>query len=144
MSKTAKMQMKIAELLQANEAAMTLIEQLTAERDALAATVEALQQSLLKCAELVNFDGGTAIDWLIDNCYDLRRQAKATPQQHLRDVRAEAVTECRLIVARATTTYRENPGMGFSSAIEDKTAKQLKWEIAKELEQYAERVKYGE
>lgn len=65
--------------------------ELMAERDALAATVEALQQSLLKCAELVNFDAGTAIDWLIDNCYALRRQAKATPQQHLCDVRADAI-----------------------------------------------------
>ena len=60
---------------------------LIAERDAaffasrksaeLHAKVVQLQQSLLKCAELVNVDAGTAIDWLIDNHHDLRQQAKA-------------------------------------------------------------------
>lgn len=53
------------------------IDKMEPEYDALAAQVEKLQQSLLKCAELVNVDGGTAIDWLIDNHHDLRQQAKA-------------------------------------------------------------------
>lgn len=75
-----------------------------------------------------------------------------TPTQHLRDRDAEVgrvateqvLTECQLIVARATTTYHENPGMGFSSTIEDKTAKQLKQQLVKDLAQYAEKVRMGE
>lgn len=46
MSKITEMQMKIAELLQANEAAMTLVEQLTTERDALAAQVIKLEKRI--------------------------------------------------------------------------------------------------
>ena len=53
------------------------IDRLERENAELKSQVEKLQQSLLKCAELVNVDGGTAIDWLIDNHHDLRQQAEA-------------------------------------------------------------------
>ena len=51
-------------------------EKLTRQNQELMAQVELLQQSLLKCAELVNVDGDTAIDWLLDNHHNLRQQAK--------------------------------------------------------------------
>ena len=53
------------------------IDRLERENAELKAQVELLQQSLLKCAELVNVDGDTAIDWLLDNHHDLRQAAKA-------------------------------------------------------------------
>lgn len=68
--------------------------------------------------------------------------------QHLRQIQADAgervITGCQLILERVTTTYRENPGMGFSATIEDKTAKQLKQELRKDFATYAARVKAGE
>lgn len=73
---------------------------------------------------------------------------KQTPTQCLRQIQADAgekvITECQLILERVPTTYRENPGMGFSSKIEDKTAKQLKQELRKDFATYASRVKAGE
>lgn len=66
---------------------------LSVQNAEMVAQIATLQQSVLKCSELVNVDGGTAIDWLIDNCDDLRSQATSTPQQHLRQIQADAVDE---------------------------------------------------
>lgn len=55
MSKITEMQMKIAELLQANEAVITLVEQLTTERDALEIEIST---AIGTCAYMDPPDGG--------------------------------------------------------------------------------------
>jgi hypothetical protein len=65
-------------------------ERAEAERDALAAQVEVLQSWLRQVAELINLDGGTAIDWLIDTHQEMLSAAKSTPAACLAQVRAEA------------------------------------------------------
>ena len=57
---------------------------------ALAAQVEVLQSWLRQVAELINLDGGTAIDWLIDTHQEMLSAAKSTPAACLAQVRAEA------------------------------------------------------
>lgn len=71
-----KLLSQVAELKHVTEAQAELLAAAGVERDELKAQIQQLQQSLLKCADLVNFDGGEAIDWLIDNHHDLRRLAK--------------------------------------------------------------------
>lgn len=68
----------------------------------------------------------------------------ATPQQHLAEIRAQAVDDCRLIVARTNVTYRESPGMGFSSTIEDRTANDFKTDVSKQLSQLCDSIRRGE
>ena len=69
------------------------LEAMKAERDALAAQVELLRSWLRQVAELINLDGGTAIDWLIDTHQEMLSAAKSTPAACLAQVRAEAVVK---------------------------------------------------
>jgi hypothetical protein len=69
------------------------LEAVQAERDALAAQVELLRSWLRQVAELINLDGGTAIDWLIDTHQEMLSAAKSTPAACLAQVRAEAVVK---------------------------------------------------
>lgn len=80
------------------------IEALTVERDALSQKLRASQHEvevmeasawrmankLKEVCELVNTDAGSAIQWILDNHAEVGQLALAAPQQHLRDVRAEA------------------------------------------------------
>lgn len=100
MSKITEMQMKIAELLQANEAAMTLVEQLTAERDAFAIRLEDSEEQY---SELHNKNSALAAqlvmirkifrDESLSTSETLRRipfVIDLTPNQCLAELRAEA------------------------------------------------------
>lgn len=52
------------------------IQKLLSDNEVLKAQVKQLQQTIMQCAELVNVDGGTAMDWLVDNHQNLLEQAK--------------------------------------------------------------------
>lgn len=80
--------------------AVDALNKVTAERDSvlaqnaeLAATVVVLSSKLKEVAALVDGDGFSAVQWILDNHADVGQLAIAPPQQHLRDVRAEAVLD---------------------------------------------------
>lgn len=60
------------------------------EAEALAASTWAMASKLKEVCELVNTDAGSAIQWILDNHAEVGQLALATPQQHLREIRAEA------------------------------------------------------
>jgi hypothetical protein len=66
------------------------IEKLKSKNQSLAAQVEVLQSWLRQVAELINLDGGTAIDWLIDTHQEMLSATLSTPAACLAQVRAEA------------------------------------------------------
>lgn len=74
--------------------------------DELQAQVEVLQSWLRQAAELVNLDGGTAIDWLIDNHQAMLSATKEIPSACLAQVRAEAGRAGFVAGYEAGHTYR--------------------------------------
>lgn len=116
--------------------AVDALNKVTAERDSvlaqnaeLAAAVVVLSSKLKEVAALVDGDGFSAVQWILDNHADIGQLAIAPPQQHLRDVRAEA--------GRA----------GYLIGIQDWRYAELKhqnFNIERSADNYAERVKAGE
>ena len=62
---------------------------LIAERDALTAQVEALGDKLSEVVALLDVDGMTAVQWLLDNCQEIESLTNMEPQQHLAEIRAD-------------------------------------------------------
>jgi hypothetical protein len=69
------------------------IDKLTAERDALAAQVDVLGDKLSEVVALLDFDGMTAVQWLLDNCQEIEQLTNLEPEECLAHVRAEAVDD---------------------------------------------------
>lgn len=92
------------------------VRRLQSEHDALAATVEALRKTIIE------YDDCDTASQSKKACSDMIALAKATPQQHLRDVRAEAVIDA---VVSHETKYGNS-------------------QFGRHLREYAERVKAGE
>lgn len=67
------------------------IRHLESERAALAAQVQALGDKLSEVVALLDVDGMTAVQWLLDNCPEIESLTDMEPQHHLRELRAEAV-----------------------------------------------------
>lgn len=65
-----------ADLGASTDSVIEYVSDLEHENKTLQAQVKQLQQTIMQCAELVNVDGGTAIDWLVDNHQNLLEQAK--------------------------------------------------------------------
>lgn len=63
------------------------------ERDALAAQVEALRDKLSEVVALLDVDGMTAVQWLLDNCPEIESLINIEPEQHLAEIRAQAVID---------------------------------------------------
>lgn len=120
-------------------------EALVAHCDALAAQLKH-QTERAETAEIfienlgLHIDAGADIHKIAEL---LAQWLDADHGQRLAEVRAEVLQECQLIVARTNTTYRDNPGMGFSSTIEDRTAKDFKAIITQQLDRYAAKVRGG-
>lgn len=87
------MESKMQEHYESGNAMHAELEKVTAERDALAAQVEAFSNKLQNVAALVDGDGFTAVQWILDNHAEISQLVAATPQHHLRQVRADAVDE---------------------------------------------------
>jgi hypothetical protein len=73
--------------------AIAEIEGLTAERDALAAQIEILGDKLSEVAALLDVDGMTAVQWLLDNCQEIEQLTNLEPEECLAQVRAGAVRD---------------------------------------------------
>ena len=108
------------------------IEKLTAERDnalaqnaELVAQVEALGDKLSEVVSLLDVDGMTAVQWLLDNCQDIESLLEFEPEQHLRERDAEVLSKF----------------IEFMHKSSDCQLCEKSLEIAS---QYAERVKAGE
>lgn len=69
------------------------IRHLESERAALAAQVQALGDKLSEVVALLDVDGMTAVQWLLDNCPEIESLTDMEPQQHLAELRAEAIEQ---------------------------------------------------
>lgn len=74
------------------------------EYDALAAQVWALRDKLSEVVALLDVDGMTAVQWLLDNCPEIESLTNIEPEQHLAEVKAEAIHEA---IEYATENYGE-------------------------------------
>lgn len=104
------------------------VSELQQECNELAATVGAMANKLKEVNGLVNTDAGSAIQWILDNHAEVSQLALATPQQHLRDVRAEA--------GRAGYLKGADDWKSFDQVFDS--------EIKSSADKYAESVKAGE
>lgn len=86
----SKMQDCIEAGISAAEECYNRIAELEAERDALVAQVEALGDKLSEVVTLLDVDGMTAVQWLLDNCQEIEVLTDIEPQQHLAEIRAKA------------------------------------------------------
>lgn len=119
-------------------------EEVDKQNQELAAQVEVLKEALKPAVRLMRATGQYS-GWheKADEAESLVNR-ELTTQQHLAEIRAQAVDDCRIIVERTNVTYRESPGMGFSSTIEDRTAKDFKTDVSKKLSQLSHSIRRGE
>ena len=69
---------------------LVMYEAIKSERDALAVQVEALRDKLSEVVALLDVDGMTAVQWLLDNCPEIESLTNIEPEQHLAEIRAQA------------------------------------------------------
>jgi len=69
---------------------------------ALAAQVEALRYKLSEVVALLDVDGMTAVQWLLDNCPEIESLTNIEIEQHLAEIRAQAVESA----IKATPTHK--------------------------------------
>ena len=69
------------------------IAELEEQNAALAAQVEAFGDKLSEVVALLDVDGMTAVQWLLDNCQEIESLTNMEPEQHLAEIRAQAVMD---------------------------------------------------
>lgn len=85
-----ELRQQIGELLDIRDSLSQKLRAAQHEAEALASTVEALSDKLSEVVALLDVDGMTAVQWLLDNCSEIESLIDIEPEQHLRDIRAEA------------------------------------------------------
>lgn len=120
---------QVAELELQNDALSQKLRAAQHEVEALAASAWAMASKLKEVCKLVNTDAGSSVQWILDNHAEVGQLALATPQQHMRDVRAEA--------GRAGFVAGYSKGWNDFDDVNGFRREPL-------ADQYAERVKAGE
>lgn len=108
------MESKMQDHYEAGNAMYAELEKVTAERDALAAQVEVLGDKLSEVVALLDVDGMTAVQWLLDNCQEIESLTNMGPQQHLAEIRAQAVEYAADQLANLITAP---PGLHSSAVV---------------------------
>lgn len=98
-------------------------EEVDKQNKELAAQVEALGDKLSEVVALLDVDGMTAVQWLLDNCPEIESLTNIEPEQHLAEIRAQAgragyitgaiewtfsQTELAFQIERASELYADN------------------------------------